>query len=591
MTLEQLKQFEVKTPDYDRVERAGFREENLPQEEPARFVYQDGLWTSREKDSSRRKVKLMFTGDLACFQNQIEAARQGDTYDFRCEFAVIRQVFAQADLVVGNLETPTVPQAPYRSERLISEQNYYCNAPVEFLDAVRYAGFDVLTTANNHDLDTGVEGLAQTIDYAERFGFIQTGTFREDRKHYVLLDVHGFKVAITAFATSHNSKHVNLTQEGAAFLLNDYTRDNAWNILAQARAEGAEVVIPCMHWGKEYKTEHNKEQARMARELAEMGYDCIIGSHPHVVQPFAVIHTQQKDVPVFYSLGNFISHNVNNSLSRAFIACVDLTREAGGVKVSCSYIPSFTSEHYNGNAYVVLPIGARAADPGNIKKRKTIGGILGSKVRIDEEITFPEYKEAPAAVLKKLAQKLEPHKDGGQIRYDKSFAYRVTGEYAILEGRSPGSEWFAVTIPQRLKEIPVVDTLEGFCEEDPILRKINFSRDLPFIERRAVKNCKLLEGFQMGRNTIGIREEAFAGCEKLYCAVMRKKLRRIESRAFAGCQELRSVLVPPNVTFIAEDAFADCPKATFYCEPGSYGEAYAKAQGFPCIQMDLSRLD
>ena len=93
----------------------------------------------------------------------------------------------------------------------VSEQDFNCNAPCEILEGLRNCGFDVLTNANNHDLDTGVIGLAETIENIERFGFIQTGTFKEKKKRFEMIEVNDIKVAIVAFGTDHNGKGVNVT--------------------------------------------------------------------------------------------------------------------------------------------------------------------------------------------------------------------------------------------------------------------------------------------------------------------------------------------------------------------------------------------
>lgn len=268
----------------------------------------------------------MFTGDITCFEKQFAEAQKDKDYDFSFEFEAVKPIFDKADLVVGNLETMIFPNAPYRTEKYVSEQNFHCNAPLEFLDAIRKAGVDVLTNANNHDLDTGAIGIGETIDNIERFGFIQTGTFKSDKKRYEIINVDGFKIAIVAFATEHNNKTCNLNSEGIEFLLNDYSKEKAKSIIKEACDDGAEIVFTCIHWGRENKLTQNNSQMKIAEDLANLGYDCIIGSHPHVLQPFTTIKTGDKIVPVFYSMGNFVSHNANNKKARSIIACIDLEK-------------------------------------------------------------------------------------------------------------------------------------------------------------------------------------------------------------------------------------------------------------------------
>lgn len=593
-----LEQYEIKKPDYDLVDRKHVGMDNVTYA-PARYVKKEGFWKSKDivnRFLGKNSVRLMFVGDITCFGKQFDAAKKVIGYDFSYVFDQVKTVFNQADLVVGNLETMIVPNAPYRSERLVSEQNYHCNAPIEFLDAVRKAGFDVLTNANNHDMDTGAVGIGETIDRIERFGFIHTGTFKSDKKRYEIIDVAGFKVAIVAFATEHNHKRCNLTKEGAEFLLNDYSYAKAEEIIREARKEGAEKVFVCIHWGQEHKLVQNAAQQEMAEKLAKLGYDCIIGSHPHVLQPFDLISTDDgREVPVFYSMGNFVSHNVNNQKARSIIACIDLTRDEGEVKMQCSYIPIYTSDTYGEKAYVVLPINADPVNAANIQKKKQIRDVIGERIQVAQGVEVNECVETPvetktAAPRKKTskpnpqtAKKLPIMYDDGKCRYS------VYKEYAVLESVSPNCKATAYSIPAKILDVPVTGFAPEAFKGNLDVKKVNFTSSLKEIADGTFKDCKELEGFQLAGKNAAINREAFAGCEKLTAVVMRQGVRRIGSRAFADCTSLRSVKIPANVKQIADDAFEGCGNAVFYCDPDSYGLQYATEHGFKAVVMDLSR--
>ena len=532
----------------------------------------------------------MFVGDITCFEKQFEEARQGQDYDFSYELEKVRPIFAGADLVVGNLETMIFPDAPYRTEKYVSEQNFHCNAPIEFLDAIRKAGIDVLTNANNHDMDTGAVGIGETIDRVERFGFIQTGTFKSDKKRYELINVEGIKVAIVAFATEHNNKRCNLTKEGVDFLLNDYSPEKAEAIITDARKNGAEVVFVCIHWGKENKLVHNSEQEEIAEELAELGYDCIIGSHPHVLQDYTTIFNDDlKEVPVFYSMGNFLSHNSVGAKSRSVIACIDLERTTSGVALKCSYVPIFTSKSVGDKKYVVVPINAHPMDPRNIRRKQQIAEVVGDEIDLASDIklreTIEHLDELPTPKMPKpnlaKARSFPVSYDDGKFRYS---AYQ---DQATLDGISPECTTSSYSVPAKVLGVNVTRLAAGAFQGSRTIMKINFSKNLTAITERACKDCKVLEGFQLGSKTTDIQEEAFAGCESLSAAVMRSKVQRIGSRAFAGCTALRSVKIPGNVTSIADDAFEGCTKAVFYCEANSYAAQYARDHGFPVVIMEL----
>ena len=590
---EWLEQYELKAPDYDYIERdyVGMEDASYP---PARYTKKGDAWVPKKLKNrifGKKRARLMFIGDITCFEKQFEEAANGKDYDFSYEFDKVKPIFAQADLVVGNLETMIFPDAPYRTEKYVSEQNFHCNAPIEFLDAIRKAGVDVLTNANNHDMDTGAVGIGETIDRVEKLGFIQTGTFKSGKKRYELITVQGFKVAIVAFATEHNNKRCNLTREGVEFLLNDYSREKAEKLIAEARADGAELVFVCIHWGKENKTVNNSAQESIAEELVELGYDCIIGSHPHVLQPFTKMYNEDaKEVPVFYSMGNFVSHNANNAKARSIIACVDIVRTGSRVDLEASYIPIYTSNNCGPKKYVVLPINAHAIDPRNIRKKQVIADVMGEEIGLTTGVLYHECiekPELPTPAKKDNKPNLSKVQEFPVAYDDGKFAFSIYEKEATLNGLSPEIATSSYSVPSKVLSKPVSKLAPGAFEGNVNMKKINFSMSLSEISEGACRNCPVLEGFQLGSKIEIIRPEAFAGCVKLSAATMRTKVQRIESGAFRGCTALRSVKIPANVTFIADDAFEGCEKAVFYCEADSYALHYAQAHGFKAVVMDL----
>lgn len=134
---------------------------------------------------------------------------------------------------------------------------------------------------------------------------------------------------------------------------------------------------------------------------------------------------------------------------------------------------------------------------------------------------------------------------------------------------------------------PVTKVKEGAFENNTFVKKINFSRNLKVVSEKMCKNCKALEGFQLGSSIVEIATEAFAGCDKLISATMSKNVKRIGSKAFKNCISLKSVKIPSGVTEIAEDAFEGCQVLTFYCESDTYAEKYAQSHKFNVINMKL----
>jgi len=346
----------------------------------------------------------------------------------------------------------------------------------------------------------------------------------------------------------------------------------------------------CIHWGKENVTVHNSEQTKIATELAELGYDCIIGSHPHVLQPFDYLDVGNKSVPVFYSMGNFLSHNTNNPKARSVIACIDLMRYGSNVTMMCSYIPIYTSKCVGEKKYVVVPIPQTSLDPRNVRRKEQISQVVGQEIEINSAIEFTETVEEISELVpgKKFPKPNLQKAKKFPVNYDDGkFVYEVHEDHAALKLVSESCATSSYSVPANILGMPVKHLKAGAFSGNLNIKKMNFGSNLTKLEVRVCKGCTSLEGFQLGKNIKEIGDEAFEGCTSLSAAVMKKNVRKIGSRAFANCDALRSVKIPASTTIIADDAFDGCKKAVFYCEQGSYAYEYACNHGFRVVVMKL----
>lgn len=383
---EAVARYQLTALDYEPLDREA---ETAPEPVPAPRYTQgpDGIWRSGGSDG---EAVLMVTGDLMCQTKQQLAYRTETGYDFRPGFDYVRPVFAEADLVIGNLEATLSESAPYMAERDTVEGRPHLNAPASWLEALRDAGFDLVTMANNHNCDTGVRGIFDTLERVEEYGLIHTGTFRsEAAPRFTVVDVDGIRIGVLSYATYYNHKDEHLTEEGRRSLLNRYSKEAAARDTAAARAAGAEFVLVFVHWGKEYTNEPTDAQYRIARELADAGADYIIGSHPHALQPYDVLTAADgRAVPVVYSMGNFISHQYRVVCKDTLILRVVLRRDETGAVVlrEEGYIPCRVFQSFRGAAYVVIPV-VRPYNQGLRSQYfhpayERITGILGPKLRV-----------------------------------------------------------------------------------------------------------------------------------------------------------------------------------------------------------------
>lgn len=248
-------------------------------------------------------LRLLFVGDAMVHSTQYNAARYegGDSiYNFNPPFTYIKDLISSADLSMVNLEV-ALGGKPYSGYPLFS-------SPPEIVDALKWAGFDLLFTANNHTADQGQKGIEGTLDRIKEQGLLHTGSFKdsvERAEHYPLIvERNNIRLAFLNYTYGTNGMPVrkpnivNITD--TLLILED---------LEKARQKQPDYIITCMHWGYEYHQKEHAEQRELARFLAENGTNLIIGSHPHVVQPYDELINQAGDtIPVIYSLGNFISN-------------------------------------------------------------------------------------------------------------------------------------------------------------------------------------------------------------------------------------------------------------------------------------------
>jgi len=222
-----------------------------------------------------------------------------------------------ADLTSGNLECAIAPQAatlPTPQDGAEPGGPYLLVAPAGAVGQLSQAGFDLLGLANNHSLDRGLRGLAETGMALESAGMRPLGAGPDPEQAYrpVFKEVRGVKLAFLAFNAVPSprgpewSGEVRQGTPVAGWALAGWEPERALAAVQSAHQQ-AEAVIVSIHWGYEYETRVDPAQREMAKALVAAGADLIIGHHPHVVQTLeAFPKADGGEALVAYSLGNFV---------------------------------------------------------------------------------------------------------------------------------------------------------------------------------------------------------------------------------------------------------------------------------------------
>lgn len=356
------------------------------------FDESDRIWKQNAAEKDNEAIILM-VGDLMCGATQMTNQCKKDVgWCFNDSYDYIKDVISSSDLSVANLETLLASGWPYMTdERYINNQNN-CNATSRYLDAVKYAGFDLVTMSNNHNCDGGVRALLETIEQVDKYKLIRTGAYLfEDTDRYVIVDVNGIKVgylAYTSAATGYNKKDATWSKKEKDQLLNTFSFEKAKKDIEDCKKAGAEYIIAYMHWGLKNYISTTDDQEREALEIANAGADYIVGANPHVLQKYDVITTDSgKEVPCFFSTGNFQS--IMNQIPEnrdSVIVRIKLTKDDQGniILDENGYIPCHTYRKHKNSNWIPLALCDRYYL--NIKKKNRIEFLDRIKSTIGDKI-------------------------------------------------------------------------------------------------------------------------------------------------------------------------------------------------------------
>lgn len=297
----------------------------------------------QEEEPTDVSFTLSAIGDIMCHNTQYLDAydKTTDTYDFSYVFDDISLYTKTADICVGNLETT------FAGEEVGYSSYPTFNTPDSLAYELKDIGLDVLSTAGNHALDKGFDGLSRTIDVLNDADISHLGTYKteEDQNKTLIKYVKGIKIAFVNYAYGTNGIQI---PSDKSFCVNLIDENLMKTQLDNAKKENPDIIIACMHWGNEYKTTQNSTQEDLANFLFQNGVDIILGTHPHVLEPMekrtiTLEDGTTKDGFVIYSLGNFISDQNAENTRNSIILNLDITKHVDG-KITIDnyeYIPIY----------------------------------------------------------------------------------------------------------------------------------------------------------------------------------------------------------------------------------------------------------
>lgn len=263
---------------------------------------------AKEKVEEDKKVyiELLAMGDMIFHRPLVNSSRVNDTYDFSKSFANISLDLQKADIALANFE------GSINSDRKLSGFPLF-NFPKETITGLKNAGFELLTTANNHCLDTGVDGVKETIKTINANGIMNVGTYLDSNHSDIIIEKNNIKVGFLAYTDLLNGMDGLIKDK--EYMVNTFEdRDFKKDIDNLAKKVDFLVIIP--HWGEEYQFKPSARQEELKNQLYEAGADIVLGSHPHVVQKCEDFYINGERKFICYSMGNAISNQTEKVIGK-----------------------------------------------------------------------------------------------------------------------------------------------------------------------------------------------------------------------------------------------------------------------------------
>lgn len=294
-----------------------------------------------------RTVTINYSGDLLWHNTlwtsaEIDARNQGKSgMDFYPQLSALTDYVSSADVAICHNEVPYAPPGgPYENYPTFA-------APQEVADALPKVGWDVCTTASNHSLDQGFDGLTRTLDVLSNVGIKSTGTYataEAETKPTIFTTENGVKVAVVSSTYGTNGIP---RPEGKAWSVTSMDHQIVLSQAKRARDAGADIVVVHMHAGTEYDFDPNQQQIEFAKAMtASDDVDLVVGQHAHVVQPI----NRMNDKWVAYGAGNLIAQSSPSQpyTYDGYLATFTFTEDPETGKFHSTegeFAPSFITKH------------------------------------------------------------------------------------------------------------------------------------------------------------------------------------------------------------------------------------------------------
>ncbi|MCI5904403.1 MAG: CapA family protein [Oscillospiraceae bacterium] len=320
-----------------------------------------------EKAEFDSAFRITFAGDLILLEDQVKRGYNGSGYDFSDVFEYAAPHISASDLAIGVFEGPMAgEEAGYSTSNFDDSKELALNYPDEFAENVKNAGFDLVTTANNHLLDKGDAGAFRTLDILDKTGLEHTGSYRsyeeKESSRVKIVEKDGIKFAVLAYTYGSNGyapealadsfvTSIICGTEGELF---EKLKSGVQSDFEAAKAYSPDLIIVLPHIGTQFSNGIDEEQKVWFEIFKECGADIILGDHAHAAEPALIEEYGGKKVFTAYCPGNFANIYREKQGDASALIDVYIDRETKEL-IGGGVVPLYTQSPIDGN-YRALPV-------------------------------------------------------------------------------------------------------------------------------------------------------------------------------------------------------------------------------------------
>lgn len=297
-----------------------------------------GFFSGEQNEQVSGETNIIAAGDIMLGRGVAKSLKARGA-GFSYPFAGVKSILEQGDIVFANLEHPLTE----RVESLDPKSKIVLKAEPEAVSGLAFAGFNIMSLANNHIMDYYKSGLLDTMETLKTNQILHAGAGENllQAREPAILEKNGVSVGVLAYTEMAGIVHpgnppiqfaADVNRAGVAPLKPDWIEEDI-----RFLREKADILIISLHWGTEDSYEVTPQQVQLAHQICDLGADIILGHHPHRFQGIEIYNGK----PIVYSLGNFIFDQVPEN-QESFM--LHFTYE-GSVLQALRAIPVRTGDH------------------------------------------------------------------------------------------------------------------------------------------------------------------------------------------------------------------------------------------------------